>query len=240
MLYGLIGKKLLHSFSEKLFNEKFKGQFIYKLFEIDDVEEIKSLLMKEKHLKGFNVTIPYKVSIIPYLDKLDVVSSEIGAVNTVVVDNNKLYGYNTDAIGFENAYKHKLNLKHNIAIILGTGGSSRAIAYVLNKYKIKYLKVSRNKKEKNVISYLELPNYVQECTLIINTTPIGMFPAIDDIPPINEKTFINKPIVIDIIYNPQKTKLLKMAESYGCEIFNGFEMLKQQAIESWKIWGLVK
>lgn len=238
MLFGLIGKSLKHSYSKRLFDEHFRGMHTYQLFELDEIGLFSHLILQHPNLCGVNVTIPYKSEIVQFLHHIDNVALQVGAVNTVSIDNGQLKGFNTDVVGFERAYESVLKSKQSMALILGTGGASKAVAYVLKKNNIPFLFVSRTKKDLNTIIYDEVDNLAPTISLIINTTPAGMYPSIDEMPPLSFKMFKSKPIVIDLIYNPEKTVLLKVAEQEGCDIYNGMEMLKQQAIESWKIWGI--
>ncbi len=239
MLFGLIGKKLSHSFSAILFKEKFKSKYDYKLFEIENASEVLKLMANEIDLRGLNVTIPFKEEIIKYLNHLDSVALKIGSVNTLFIDKNIIIGYNTDFIGFEKAYMKELIKKHKLALIIGTGGSAKAIAFTLNKYGIPYKFVSRTIRNSETILYENINNFAKDCTMIINATPVGMYPDVSKMPDITIEIFNNKPVVIDIIYNPNKTMLLEKAEKFGCKIYNGMQMLKLQAYESWKIWGIV-
>ncbi len=239
MLFGLIGKKLSHSLSAQLFNRRFYPDHTYSLYEISDVREIFSLIEKNPQLKGLNVTIPFKTEVISLLDIVDEDARLIGAVNTLLIEGRKLSGFNTDVIGFEKAYNEVLRKKHSLAIVLGTGGASRAVCYVLEKYSIPYKLVSRSKKNQEVLTYYELSHFSEPMSLIINTTPFGMYPKINEVPPLPDNVFGKQPDVIDIIYNPSKTLLMIQAEEKGCTTFNGMEMLKLQAYESWKIWGLL-
>ncbi len=238
MLFGLIGKSLKHSYSKRLFDEHFHGLYSYTLFELDEIYLIGQLLKEYPTIRGLNVTIPYKSEIISYLHHIDQMALQIGAVNTILVENGYLKGFNTDVIGFEQAYRSILCNNQSLALVLGTGGASKAVAYVLNKYHIPFRFVSRTKKTTDAFLYHELDNLLLNVSLIINTTPVGMYPLIDDTVPISFNVFSSKPTVIDLIYNPEKTMLLKLAEEAGCTIYNGMMMLKQQAIESWKIWGI--
>lgn len=238
MLFGLIGKSLKHSYSQRLFDEYFQGKYHYQLFELEEIGLLQRLIQEQPDLRGFNVTIPFKSEIIPYLHQIDNVANEVGAVNTVFIKNRQLKGYNTDVVGFEIAYQAVLCKEHTQALVLGTGGASKAVAYVLNKYHIPFRFVSRTKKDSTTIGYDELENVSANVSLIINTTPVGMYPLVNEMPPLSSCVFNSKPTVIDLIYNPEKTLLLKVAEDAGCAIYNGMEMLKQQAIESWKIWGI--
>ncbi len=242
MRYGLIGKNLMHSQSSQLFKNHFGDKYTYQLFELESIEKINELLQTYTDLLGFNVTIPYKKSIIPYIQQIDTIASQIGAVNTVSVKRDihpyTLIGFNTDATGFEKAYSSILNKKHSLALILGTGGASRAVSYILKQYHIPFLQVSRSKSSNNIISYTALKKLSQPVSLIINTTPVGMYPNINDMPNVPEKLFIHTPTIIDIIYNPAETKLLNEAKKYNCPVLNGTNMLTYQAQEAWKIWHL--
>ena len=243
MLFGLVGKHLKHSKSAELFVDYFHNQHEYKLFEVENIQLLPSLLQQFPNLKGFNVTIPFKESVISLLDELEQPVPQIRAVNAVKVERSKqafyLKGYNTDYLGFLIAYKELLQLKHSLAIILGTGGASRAIAYGLEQMKIPFVFVSRTKANANTLSYEQLATIEFPVSLIVNTTPIGMFPNIDEKLILPPSLFRNKPIAIDLIYNPSTTSFMKMAMKNGCKAFNGYDMLKYQAIESWKFWDLL-
>lgn len=238
--YGLIGKELSHSFSPKYFKEKFEKENIsncqYLAFELDKIEDFKILLEKNLNLRGLNVTIPYKETILPFLDELSSEAKEIGAVNTIQFYTNKLIGHNTDFIGFENSLVPLLKKHHKKALVLGTGGASKAVQFVLNKLSFPFTLISR-RKEYNTLIYNELNNkIIQENTLIINTTPIGMQALEGEIPNIPLEAISNQHLVYDLIYNPTKTLLLKQAEKQGATIKNGLEMLQLQAEASWEIW----
>ncbi|MFZ4401658.1 MAG: shikimate dehydrogenase family protein [Bacteroidales bacterium] len=243
-LYGLIGYPLSHSFSAKYFTEKFKKESIadseYRLFPLQSIHEIKDLLDKEPDLKGLSVTIPYKEKIIPFLDELDEVSQSIKAVNTIKISikNSKpfLKGYNTDVIGFEKILLPLLKTHHKQALILGSGGVSKAVIYVLNKYGISHTIVSR-KLQTDFISYHELTReIIDNHTIIINTTPLGMYPNLDNCPaiPYSYLTFLH--LLIDLIYNPLETLFLKNGEKQNAKTQNGLDMLYFQAEAAWKIW----
>lgn len=238
MLFGLIGKSLKHSFSKLLFEQQFRGKYDYKLFELENIHEFIHLLKHNEQIRGVNVTIPYKTEIIQFLHYMDEISTNVGALNTILIDNHKLIGYNTDVVGFEYAYQMVLQKKHSLAVVLGTGGAFKAVCFVLRKYQIPYVGVSRTKHDTNIVTYNELEQLSPYISLIINTTPVGMYPEETQMPPISLSCFENKPVVIDLIYNPETTMLLQYAQKAGCKTFNGFEMLKKQAIESWKIWGI--
>lgn len=238
--YGLIGKELNHSFSQRYFNNKFNklslSNYQYDNYEFKNVGEIEEFLEETDGL-GFNVTIPYKESIIAYIDELDEIASAIGAANTLKkYDNGDIKGFNTDVIGFTNSLSSPLDSSKK-AIILGSGGASKAIIYALNQMQIDCITVSRSPSQPHQIDYQELQLLDLERTeLIVNCTPIGSFPNIEaqtDFP--YEKLNANH-FVYDLIYNPAKTYLLKKAEEKGSRIQNGQIMLELQAEASWKIW----
>ena len=242
-LFGLVGKNISYSFSKGYFLDKFKNlQLInhdYVNFDIEKIEDLLSLVNQFKaSLKGFNVTIPYKQSIFNYLDVVDVTANEIGAVNTVKLTNNgKLIGYNSDVVGFEKSILPLLKKHHTKALILGTGGASKAVAFVLEKQKIDFYKVSRNPTIKREISYSDISKkLLKEHTIIINSSPLGTFPNIDQKPSIPYQFLTNKHLLYDLIYNPAETAFLIEGKKQGAEIKNGFEMLELQAEESWRIW----
>lgn len=234
-IYGLIGKNIDYSFSAKYFQEKFEKEGIinsrYINFDLDKIEDFNNI--KIKSINGLNVTIPYKEKIIPLLDEIDKSAMEIGAVNTIAINDNKLIGYNTDFIGFINSFEQKMNFQN--AVILGTGGASKAIQYALNSKKIKYDIASR-KIDKNYISYDSINQNLNNYDLIINTTPIGTFPATKDKPKLNYSLISKNHFCYDLIYNPEKTSFLLECEKMGAKIMNGLQMLKSQAEESWRIW----
>ncbi|HRO42356.1 MAG TPA: shikimate dehydrogenase [Flavipsychrobacter sp.] len=238
-LYGLIGYPLTHSFSPAYFKKKFEKHNIdaaYEKYEFADISFFPTLIKNNPELKGLNVTIPHKTSIISCLDKLDDAAKEIGAVNCIDIRDGKLKGYNTDVIGFEESLFPLLKPFHKKALILGTGGSSQAVKYVLKKLKIEALSVSRNKKE-DVIIYEELDNEaMKEHLLIINTTPIGMYPNVDSCPDIPYHFLTKDHLLYDLIYNPAETKFLRLGKEKGSVVKNGLEMLQLQADASWGIW----
>ena len=248
-LIGLIGYPLSHSFSQSYFREKFKknkqlANFDYLNFPIKKIEDIHKVIKENQELIGFNVTIPYKEQILKYLDKIDDTAKKIAAVNTVKIHriNNQiiLEGYNTDVYGFEKSLLPFLKPHHKKALILGTGGASKAVAYVLKKLGIDFLFVSRNSADKHqVVNYSELNRQLlQEYLLIVNTTPLGMYPNIDSAPEI-PYDLINKDFLLfDLIYNPEKTKFLKLGEQKGAKIVNGYKMLVYQAEKAWEIFNL--
>jgi len=238
-VFGLIGKKLEHSFSKTYFTDKFTELGIdatYNNYELNDIKDVKSIFEIE-NLVGLNVTIPYKESIIPFLDEVDDIALKIGAVNTIVIKNGKTKGYNTDVFGFKQMIKPFFKSHHERAIILGTGGASKAIAYVLEALGCTPIYISRYPNAENQFAYEEInQNMIEACPLIVNTTPIGMFP--NETVEIDFPTeFLNdKNLVIDLIYNPKETVLLKKAKAQNSWTLNGLTMLHQQAEKSWLIW----
>jgi shikimate dehydrogenase len=232
--FGLIGKKLSHSFSESYFKEKFQSADIkaeYGLFEMDSLDRLKTVVT-EKKLNGLNVTIPFKQEILPILDRIDSAAEEIGAVNCVRVQNGVLSGYNTDAYGFEKSLK-SFYLDNGTALVLGNGGSSRAVQYVLSKNNIPFKVVSRS----GTLNYKNIhANHLKDANLIINTTPLGMFPMIDTYPNIPYEAIGSQHYVFDLIYNPEETTFLRRARIAGAKTRNGLDMLHLQAEKSWEIW----
>ncbi len=244
-LFGLIGNPLTHSFSETYFKNKFRNEDIsdadFKLFTLEKVEDIYLLIEKNPYLQGFSVTIPFKEKIIGLLDEIDPIASEIGAVNVVKVFRNKnkitLSGFNTDIVGFE----YSLNLlsidKKNIkALVLGNGGASKAVVFVLRKLNIPFVIVSRNPVE-NQLNYKQISKTdVENFKLIINTTPLGMFPDINSCPLIPYKYITSSHFLIDLVYNPTVTKFLELGKEKDSVIMNGIIMLERQAEAAWEIW----
>ena len=237
--YGLIGYPLQHSFSPAYFKMKFAANNIdatYELFPIEAISEFVELLYSSPELSGLNVTTPYKESVIRYLDQMDPVAVAIDAVNCIVIRNGKTKGYNTDATGFKKSLNPLLKSQHTSALILGTGGSSKAVAYALTQLGIPFQKVSRVKTE-GVLSYEELSgDVISHHKLIINTTPLGMYPHIDEVPPLPFDHITEQHLLFDLIYNPEETKFLAMGREKGAAVKNGFEMLQLQAEASWEIW----
>jgi len=240
--YGLIGKDISYSFSKNYFAKKFLDlnlkEHSYQNFDIPEIEEFPFLLYhKEDDYLGLNVTIPYKESIMKYLSEIDDVAEKIGAVNTIkITEDNKFVGYNTDVYGFENSLTPLLNAHHKKALILGTGGASKAIAYVLEKLNIECKFVSRTP-EVHQFSYDSLNKIIlNEYHLIINSTPLGTFPDVELAPDIPYNYLTKKHLLYDLIYNPEETTFLKLGKNQGSMIKNGSEMLKLQAEKSWEIW----
>lgn len=237
--YGLIGRTLGHSFSKDFFTEKFIKENInaeYHNFEISEIKQVKELLARQD-LNGLNVTIPYKESIIPFLDELSEEAQTIGAVNTICMENGKTVGHNTDAFGFARSIKPFLKNTHHRALILGTGGASKAVSHVLEGIGLDVLYVSRDPKVEEHFPYSAINSFmVQACGLIVNTTPVGMYPHVDEMPEFPTEYLTKDHLVVDLIYNPEKTRLLEEAEKQGAEILNGLSMLKEQALRAYELW----
>lgn len=239
-LYGLIGKPLKHSFSAAYFTQKFAAENIadsqYQNFELQSIEQLPLLLQQQPDLKGLNVTIPYKKEVLRYLHEADDTVQQIGACNCIKIVDGKLYGYNTDVIGFAQSLQQHLQPQHTKALVLGTGGSSGAVQYALQQLKIPYKLVSRQK-EKGQFSYEDLnDSIIKDYPLIINTTPVGMFPQVHEAPPIPYSAITSAHLLFDLIYNPEKTLFLQRGEAQGAAICNGYQMLLLQAEAGWKIW----
>ncbi|HRH56964.1 MAG TPA: shikimate dehydrogenase [Chitinophagales bacterium] len=238
--FGLIGYPLSHSFSKGYFSEKFQKESIfdcqYDIFPLEKIEDFVELCAQHKNIVGLNVTIPYKEKIIPFLDELDDEAKAIGAVNTIKFTNGKMIGYNTDCFGFEMSLKPLLKAHHSSALILGTGGASKAVEYVLKKLGISFQYVSRTKSSTS-ISYNDVNSFIiQHSTLIINSTPIGMYPNVDIAPNIPYDAITNQHLLYDLIYNPAETQFLTEGKIRGAQTKNGLEMLYLQAERSWEIW----
>ena len=237
--YGLIGKDISYSFSKKYFTRKFINEGLnncrYENYDINSISELLEVINDTK-IKGLNVTIPYKESVIELLNHIDPIAKKIGAVNTIKIDKqNKLLGYNTDYIGFKQSLESNISNQKR-ALILGTGGASKAIVYALKTLNIKTLLVSRKKREES-ITYEDISNQIiKDHTIIINCTPLGTYPNIEECPKIPYQYITERHLCYDLIYNPIKTKFLILSEKEGASIINGNEMLENQAIESWKIW----
>ncbi|MEZ4722833.1 MAG: shikimate dehydrogenase [Flavobacteriales bacterium] len=233
--YALIGNPLGHSFSAQYFNDKFKREGIdaeYVLLPLGSIENIREIIRNE-NLSGLNVTIPYKAEIIPYLDSQSPKAEAIGAVNCIKVKDDQLIGYNTDAFGFEESLRSFTEDAVKNALVLGNGGSSKAVQYVLNKLQIRFKVVSRT----GSLNYENLhPAEVSACDLIVNTTPLGMYPSLDALPMIPYEAVCSRHFVFDLIYNPEETVFLKRCRLLGAKTRNGLEMLYLQAEKSWELW----
>ena len=244
-LFGLIGYPLSHSFSQNYFEKKFRKENIrdcyYHTFPIKKLNQLPGLINMNPALSGLNVTIPYKEEVIKYLDYIDPEAKIIGAVNTIKVErkNNKinLSGYNTDYYGFYEFIKTKVKSPYPTALILGTGGAAKAVGFALKKLRIDHLFVSRKPTLENQISYKELVSeIVLSHQIIINATPVGMFPVVTSFPAFPFGYISRDHLIIDLIYNPAETIFLKKAKERGAQVFNGLEMLHLQAERSWGIW----
>ena len=239
--FGLIGKNIDYSFSKKYFSEKFKKENLdctYSNFDIENISLIESILQKNG-ISGYNVTIPYKQEIIKFLDEIDEVAKTIGAVNTIKKIDNKNIGFNTDCIGFEKSLIPLIeNKKPDSALILGGGGASKAVKYVLKKIKINYSTVSR-KEGKSEFIYENLNDVIiNRFKMIINCSPVGTFPNINKCPNIPYKHLTKEHILYDLVYNPIESLFLRRGRELGCKTKNGLEMLEIQANESWRIWNI--
>jgi shikimate dehydrogenase len=241
-IYGLIGKTLHHSFSRRYFSEKFRSENLtdsqYLNFEIKKLANEIPQLKNNPELKGLNVTIPYKTEIIPFLDDVSEECSEINACNCIKISGGKWTGYNTDIIGFEKSFTPFLKLFQQKALILGTGGASNAVAFVLKKLNIDFVKVSRTKNvSDSIISYEDISEeMMKDFQIVINTTPVGTFPNVNECPPLPYQFVTDRHYFFDLIYNPSKTLFLSLAEKHSAFIENGDKMLMIQAEESWRIW----
>lgn len=241
-IYGLIGYPLGHSFSKYLFEDKFRKEGIissYDLMEFKDIELAIKYIKSNSNIWGVNVTIPHKIGIMPFLDKISEEAKAVGAVNTVKVTRDKgkciLEGYNTDVFGFASSFENFVHSKEK-ALVLGSGGASKAVTFVLANKGIDFVVVSRSKKDKNHISYSELNGAIQDRKIIINTSPLGMFPNIQFYPDIPYDEITNQHFLFDLIYNPQQTVFLKKGAAMGAKTINGMNMLIEQANKSWEIW----
>ncbi len=242
--YGLIGYPLGHSFSRSFFNEKFLSEKIdaeYVNFEIASIEELPKIIASEMNLAGLNVTIPYKEQVIPYLDDLDEETRSIGAVNVIKLEKSKgrtkLTGYNSDVIGFTRSIEPLLESYHKQALILGTGGASKAIYHGLRRLGLKATFVSRSPKGENTIGYADVtPKLLEDYKVIVNCTPLGMYPKTETCPDIPYESLTPQHLLYDLIYNPDTTLFMKRGQEQGAITKNGLEMLLLQAFAAWEIW----
>jgi shikimate dehydrogenase len=242
--YGLLGYPLTHSFSKRFFTEKFENEKIdssYENFEIASIDKFPDIVKNNPKVVGFNVTIPYKEQVIQYLDELNDSASQIGAVNTIKVkrsgDNVYLKGFNTDTYGFETSLRPLLKEYHNKALILGTGGASKALKYVLENLSIEYISASIEELKDNEIRYEEIDKkMMKERLLIINATPLGTYPKVDTFPNIPYKHIGKKHLLFDLVYNPEETQFMAKGKANGATVRNGYEMLLNQALKSYEIW----
>ena len=239
--YGLIGYPLSHSFSQQYFTEKFQREGItgcvYENFPLTAIDEFAALIQQQPELKGLNVTIPYKEKVIPFLTAQSEVVQTIGACNCIKIENGRLTGHNTDVVGFEESLRPLLQPHHKKALVLGTGGAAKAVHYVLNKLGIAFLEVSRTPATARQIAYEHIDEAViSGHEVIINTSPLGMYPKVDECPPLPYQALTSKHYLFDLVYNPAKTLFLQKGEQQGAAIKNGHDMLIIQAEESWRIW----
>ena len=239
-LFGLIGKTLTHSFSGQFFGNKFTREGItdcrYELFPLEQISELPDLIQTHPNLKGLNVTIPYKKEVMAYLDAHSI-PPEIGACNCIDIKEGRCIGYNTDWIGFENSLLPLLEPRHTAALVLGSGGASLAVRYVLKKNGIPYTLVGRSRNSEIELTYEDLEAAVMQAhPIVINTTPLGTYPAIDTCPPIPYEAIGPQHLLYDLVYNPAQTLFLQKGLERGARIKNGEEMLILQAEESWRIW----
>lgn len=238
--YGLIGKNISYSFSKGYFTDKFSDLgldgYSYENFDLQRIDELPGLLKTNPDIKGLNVTIPYKQEVLPYLDAVDGQAREIGAVNTIKIDGKRLIGFNTDAYGFQKAIEPFLKSNHKKALILGTGGASKAIAFVLGQLGVGITYVSRNP-DAAQIGYQNLnPSVLENHSVLINCTPLGTHPNVYQKPDIPYSHLTEKHLLFDLIYNPAKTAFLTEGEQRGAEIVNGLGMLELQADRAWELW----
>ena len=242
--YGLLGYPLTHSFSKKYFSEKFENENIdsaYDNFEIDSISKFPEIIQNNPELVGLNVTIPYKEQVIPFLHELNDSAQKIGAVNTIKIQRMgteiKLRGFNTDTYGFENSLQALLKPEHKKALILGTGGASKALKYVLEKLGIEYISASIEELKENEIRYEDInEQMMQERLVIINATPLGTYPKVDTFPNIPYEYITEKHLLFDLVYNPEETQFLARGKAKGARTKNGYEMLLLQAKKSYEIW----
>jgi len=242
--YGLIGFPLKHSFSKDYFNNKFASEGIdaeYVNFEISSIAELKTIIKNDPQLKGINVTIPYKEQVIPYLDQLNENARKIGAVNVIKIERKKkkikLSGFNSDIIGFKESIEPLLKPYHQRALVLGNGGAAKAVFYGLQQLGIEATYVSRQKTEEQMLVYSELtPEVMETHTIVVNCTPVGMWPNVDDCPAIPYQFLSDKHLLYDLLYNPDETLFMKKGKEQGAVVKNGLEMLLLQAFAGWNMW----
>ncbi len=239
-LYGLIGKSLGHSFSKNYFEKKFADESIinsaYELFELNAIEEFPELIANHPNLKGLNITLPYKESIIPYLDELHETAKGVGAVNTVKFHYGKTIGFNTDTWGFAKSLFPEISQFKSSALILGNGGASKAVQFVFKKLNITYKIVSRTSSD-NILTYNQITkDIIDNVGIIVQTTPLGMYPNVNDCVDFPFELLSLKHFCLDLVYNPIETTFLRRAKNEGTTTKNGLQMLYEQAEESWKIW----
>jgi len=246
--YGLIGYRLGYSFSKGFFTEKFEKENLqeheYVNFELDTIDEFPGIFEKNDHIAGLNCTIPYKQQIMPFLDEIDEEAATVGAINTVKIirseDGVKLKGFNTDIYGFENSLKPMLSEKHKKALILGTGGASKAIKYILKKLGLSYVSASIEETlNEGEIRYEDInEDLLKEYLVVINATPLGTFPKVENCANIPYEFLTSDHVLFDLVYNPEETLFMKKGKAQGAAVKNGLEMLHLQAIKAWEIWNM--
>jgi shikimate dehydrogenase len=240
--YGLIGYPLTHSFSQKYFRDKFLKEGItdaeFLNFSIPNVGEVVNIFKEYPQLKGLAVTIPYKKSIVEYLDEVSQIVAETGACNCIQITPEKKTGLNTDVTGFELSFKKNLRRDHTHALVLGTGGAAVAVQFVLKKLHINYSFVSRNAGDNRFTWDQITESVLQQFTVLINCTPLGTYPKTDELPPLPYEFLTSQHYLFDLVYNPPKTQFLLQGEKHGCIVQNGLEMLSIQAEENWRIWNV--
>src|SRR5690554_2084932 len=238
-IYGLIGEILEHSFSSTYFMEKFARENIdatFQNFELPKVDDFRQVIRNNPNIHGLSVTIPYKTSIIPFLDDIDAVASQIGSVNSILVRDGYCKGYNTDVFGFKSSIKPFLEHGMERALILGTGGASKAVAYSLQQIGLDVMFVSR-KPSKSQLSYTDInQNVIKSFRLIVNTTPLGMYPNVASYPDLPYQYLSSSHLLYDLTYNPALTEFLRRGKERGATVINGLSMLHIQAEASWEIW----
>ena len=238
--YGLIGRSLAHSFSPTYFADLFTRSGLadhrYDAFELASIDELPELIRTTPELLGLNVTIPYKESVMPLLDQVDPIAAAVGAVNTIRIENGRTTGYNTDVEGFRRLIDPYFKGENIRALVLGSGGASRAVAFVLRAAGIRFRVVSRSRERGDISWDLLDPTIVKVCPLIINTTPLGMYPNIHDAPDLPYSSIGARHVLVDLIYNPEETEFLKNGKANGATTVNGLGMLHAQAEEAWRIW----
>jgi shikimate dehydrogenase len=245
--YGLIGRPLGHSFSQDFFTRKFASEHLldhrYDLYELPDIGQFPALLRDHPDLRGLNVTIPYKQSIIPHLTRLDPLAAAVGAVNTIAFTNGERVGHNTDVFGFRSLVEPVISSLRSPgsdirprALVLGSGGASRAVAFVLRELGVRFRVVSRDRMKGDLTYDLLDRTVISVCRLIVNTTPLGMSPDMDSAPLLDYTALTDRHTLVDLVYNPERTEFLKRGEDQGCRTIGGLGMLHAQAEEAWRIW----
>lgn len=238
--FGIIGFPLSHSFSQKYFTEKFAAEGIsdavFQAYPMEQIEQLSQLLESETTLEGFCITIPHKRNVIPWLSHANPAVEQMNACNCVRIKNSRLFGYNTDYIGFQHSFTPQLQSHHNKALILGTGGAAAAIEYTLQQLGMPYTYVSRSKREGSLTYEALTPAIIAEYPVIINCTPLGTYPAVEGAPEIPYQYLTPAHYLYDVVYNPPLTRFLQLGSAQGAIVKNGYDMLTIQAEENWKIW----